>query len=205
MDAALKATQDMKPLDQHILIAAPATVLATRPDVRAAERQVAASISAEDVATAEMFPDISLTALFGLQTATPFSSTPWSLGGTLVQPILNFGRIQSQIDAADAQEKQAFLNYQQTVLEALENMENALSGYVHETSRNVSLTAAVTQTRKASELAKQQYSNGYTSLLDVLVEERNLLDAEASQAASDANLRKDLVNIYTAAGGGWAD
>ncbi|HMK14469.1 MAG TPA: TolC family protein, partial [Burkholderiales bacterium] len=159
---------------------------------------------AKDVATAQLFPTISLTAFFGAQASTPFSATPWGVALNLVQPILNFGRIQSQIDAADAQQKQAFLNYQQTVLEALENMENALSSYLHETTSNASLSAAVVQNRKAVDLAQQQYSNGYTGLLDVLVAQRNLLDAEASQASSDISLRKDLINIYTAAGGGWS-
>lgn len=204
-DALLEPARELKPLDHRILVAAPAKVLAARPDIRAAERRFAASISAKDVASAELFPDISLTALFGGQTATPFSSTPWGIGVALVQPILNFGRIESRIDAADARQTQAFLAYQQTVLEALENMENALSGYGHEASRNAALATGVAQNRRAAELARQQYANGYTSLLDVLVAERNLLDAEAAQAASDTGLRRDLVNIYAAAGGGWSD
>ena len=204
-DALLKTAQDMKPISPHIVIAAPAKVLAARPDIRVAERNFAATISGKDAAKAALFPDISLTALFGAQTASPFSSTPWGLGANLVQPILNFGKLESQIDAADAEQQQAFLNYQQTVLEALENMENALSGYINETTRNASLTTGVEQNRKAADLARQQYTNGYTGLLDVLVAERNLLDAESNQATSDASLRNDLINIYTAAGGGWAD
>jgi NodT family efflux transporter outer membrane factor (OMF) lipoprotein len=204
-DMLLKTASKMKPLDQRVLVAAPARVLATRPDVKAAERQFAASISGKDVAIRELFPNISLTGLFGVQAATPFSSTPWGLGINLIQPILNFGRIESQIDIADAQQKQAFLSYQQTVLEALENMENALSSYMNETIRNASLMNAVTQNRKAVNLAKQQYKNGYVGLLDVLAAERNLLEAEANQAASNATMRKSLVNIYTAAGGGWSD
>jgi multidrug efflux system outer membrane protein len=152
-----------------------------------------------------MFPDISLTALFGAQSATPFSSTPWGLGVNLVQPILNFGRIQGEIDAADARQKAAFANYQKVVLEATENMQNALSSYIHETARNASLSTGVKQNQRADELAQLQYTNGYTGLLDVLVVQRNLLDAEASQAASDASLRTDLVGIYAAAGGGWKD
>lgn len=204
-DALLKDVRKLAPLDHHILIAAPARILAERPDVRAAERRFAAAISATSAARAELFPDISLTALFGVQTATPFGSTPWTVGAGLVQPILNFGRIEAQIDAADARQRQALLNYQQTVLEALENMENALSGYLHETTRNTALTTGLDQNRRAADMALQQYTNGYTGLLDVLVAVRNLLDAEASLAASDASLRNDLVNIYAAAGGGWRE
>lgn len=204
-DALLKTAQALKPLDAGIVVAAPATVLATRPDIRVAERRFAATMSAKEAATAELFPDISLTALFGIQGATGLSATPWGFGANLAQPILNFGRIESQIDAADARQRQAFLNYQQTVLEALGNMEDALSHYLQENVRNASLSAAVGQNRKAEDLARQQYGNGFTSLLDVLVAQRSLLEAEASQAASDASLRKDLVAIYTAAGGGWKE
>ncbi len=205
-NAVLAAPQALRPLDQRILVAAPATVLAVRPDIRAAERRFAASISSKDAATADLFPTISLTAFFGLQGASGVSgATPWGIGAGLIQPILNFGRIESQIDAADSRQRQAFLDYQRTVLEALENMETALSSYVQETARNASLSAAVAQDRRAADLARQQYTNGFTSLLDVLVADRDLLAAEANQAASDANLRKNLVAIYTAAGGGWQD
>jgi multidrug efflux system outer membrane protein len=205
-DEMLKEPQALRPLDQQIVVAAPATVLAVRPDVRAAERRFAASISAKDAATADLFPTISLTAFFGIQGVSGLSgATPWGIGAGLLQPILNFGRIESQIDAADARQRQAFLDYQKTVLEALEDMENALSSYVQETTRNASLSAAVAQDRRAADLARQQYTNGFTSLLDVLVAERDLLAAEANQAASDASLRKNLVAIYTAAGGGWRE
>ncbi|MGO4330414.1 efflux transporter outer membrane subunit [Cupriavidus sp. M-11] len=201
--ATLATAQPWQAIDHGIVVSAPATVLAERPDVRAAERQFAATISARRAAVAELFPNISLTAFFGAQNATPFSSTPWGIGAGLLQPVLNFGRIRSQINAADARQTQAFLSYQQTVLDALEDMENALSGYLNENVRNASLLAGVTQNRKAAELARMQYKYGYVGLLDVLVAERDLLEAESRQATSDADLRKDLVRIFAAAGGGW--
>lgn len=205
-DAALLASlRPLAPLDPRIVTAAPASVLAARPDVRAAERRYAASLSAKDAATAALFPDISLTALFGFQSSSPFDATPWGVGASLAQPVLDFGRIESQIDAADARQKQAFLAYQQSVLDALEDMENALSRYGHEARSGQSLATGVDQNRHAAELARSQYVNGYTGLLDELVAERNLLDAESAQAASDAALRRDLVDIYAAAGGGWEE
>lgn len=204
-DEMMKSAAADSALDPQILISAPAAVLAARPDIRAAERRFAASISASDAATRELFPTISLLGLFGAQDTNTISTTPtWNAGAGLVLPILNFGRIQANIDAADARQQQAFLSYQQTVLESLEDMENALSGYLHETERNASLANAATQNRKAVELAKQRYTSGYNGLLDVLVVERNALDAESNLVASDAMLRKNLVNIYAAAGGGWA-
>ncbi len=203
--ALLAGPNELPPLPASIVVAAPARVLAARPDVRAAERNFAASLSARDAASAQLFPDISLTALFGAQSYTGLHATPWNVGLNLVQPVLNFGRIQSQIDAADARQKGALLAYQQAVLDALQDMENALSRYGYESDRNEALTTGVAQNRRAAELARSQYTNGYAGLLDVLVAERNLLDAESGQATSDANLRRDLVTIYTAAGGGWKE
>ncbi len=205
-DKLLSSLPPLAPLDQSIVVNAPATVLAARPDVRVAERNLAASVSAADVATRELFPDISLTGLFGVQDAPGFfSGRTWSLGAGLTQPILNFGRIQSDIDAANAEQQQAFLNYQKTVLEALEDMENALSAYGQETARNAALHEAAARAEKASALAHDQYRSGYTGLLDVLEAQRDALSAEAAAASSDLILRTDLVAIYTAAGGGWEE
>lgn len=202
-DSVLDALTEPAPLDAAVAIAAPARVLAARPDVRAAERRLAASRSARESAGAELFPDISLSALFGGQSAAGLAATPWGIGLALAQPILDFGRIESRIDAADARQRQAFHAYRGTVLEALEDMENALSRYGHEAARNAALTAGVTSNQRAAALARAQYADGYVGLLDVLVAERGLLEAEAAQAASDAGLRRDLVAVYTAAGGGW--
>jgi multidrug efflux system outer membrane protein len=202
-DASLSAPPLLAPLDATVLVAAPARVLANRPDVRAAERRFAASLSARQAATKELYPTISLTALFGVQDSTAFSTSPWGLSAGLVQPILNFGRIQAQIDGADARQTQAFLAYQETVLEALENMENALSLYLYETRRQHDLDLAAQQNRRSVTLANQQYKSGYSGLLDLLVAQHDALEAESSLAASNAQLRKTLVAIYTAAGGGW--
>src|SRR6185503_8989628 len=164
----------LEPLKAQILIAAPATVLATRPDVRAAERSFAASRSSLEAASKEIYPTVSLTALFGVQDSTLFSgATPWTIGAGLAQPLLNFGRIQAQIDAADARRQQAFLAYQQTVLEALEDMENAITLYLNETSRQGALADAAEQDRRAVALADQQYKAGYSGLLDLLVAQRD--------------------------------
>lgn len=204
-DDFLKKPMTLKPLNQNILIAAPAKTLQTRPDIRVAEREFVASIASTKAAHASVFPNISLTALFGVQETTQFSSTPWNVGAGLVQPILNFGAIQSQIDSANSRQKQAFLNYQQSVLLAIEDMENALSSYLYETKRNTSLTTAMHHTHKEATLAKTYYEAGYTGLLEVLKADKNLLDTELAVTTSEIALRKNLINIYTAAGGGWQD
>ena len=122
---------------------------------------------------------------------------------TIVEPIIDFGRIKAQLNVADAQGQEAFLNYQETVLEAVEEMENDLTSYKNEVVRNELLRDSVKQNRRAADLAQQQFKSGFTGLLDVLVAQGNVLDAESALADSDTALRKDLVNIYTASGGGW--
>ena len=104
---------------------------------------------------------------------------------------------------ADAQGQEAFLSYQETVLEALEDMENDLTAYKNEVVRNELLRASVAQNRRAADLAQRQFKSGFTGLLDVLVAQGNVLEAESALADSDTALRKDLVSIYTASGGGW--
>lgn len=190
-------------LPSQVLVAAPASVLANRPDVRAAERQLAAGAAGTEAATKALYPTISLVGLFGFQDSSLFSMSPWNLAAGLTQPILNFGRIQSSIDSADARQRQAFFTYQQTVLEALEDMENALSSYLNETRRQHQLDLAARQNRRAVELANQQYTAGYSGLLDLLVAQRDELEAESALASSNAQMRKSLVSIYAAAGGGW--
>lgn len=202
-DGLVKPRWPDRPLPSQVLVAAPASVLANRPDVRAAERQLAASAAGTEAATKQLYPTISLVGLFGFQDSSLFSATPWNLAAGLTQPILNFGRIQSSIDAADARQRQALFSYQQTVLEALEDMENALSAYLNETKRQHQLDLAARQNRRAVELANQQYTAGYSGLLDLLVAQRDELEAESALASSNAQMRKSLVSIYAAAGGGW--
>lgn len=204
LDAELAPAQGLPDLKQTVLVAAPAKVLANRPDVRAAERQFAASISAHEAATKEFFPTVSLAGLFGIQDSSYFYARPWSGAASLTTPIFDFGRIEADIDAADARQKQAFLTYQETVLEAVTDMEDALSLYLHDNSRQHDLALAADQNKKAVDLANQQYRAGYSGLLDLLVAQQSELDAESSLATSEAQLRKDLVHIYAAAGGGWA-
>lgn len=203
-DALLAAPAALQPLDPHVLVAAPAAVIANRPDVRAAERAFAASISTASAATRDLFPKINLLGLYGVQDSNALGwAHPWSLGLNLVQPVLDFGRVESEIDLSDAQQKEAFANYQQTVLSALEDMENALTAYLQEMQRNASLQTGVAQNQRAADLAQLQFKNGEIALLDVLVADRNALNAESALAASDTALREDLVHIYAAAGGGW--
>jgi NodT family efflux transporter outer membrane factor (OMF) lipoprotein len=118
-DARLASPSASSLLPTQILVGAPADILANRPDVVAAERLFAAGEKNRMAAVRGMFPKIDLLGFYGFQSSTLYDTNPWSIGVNLVQPILDFGRVSAQIDAADAQAQQAFAAYQQTMLQAL--------------------------------------------------------------------------------------
>lgn len=192
----------------QIVAAAPADILRNRPDIRQAERELAAATAVQGVALAEIYPKISLTSTFGLgsaQTSTLFNgaSKTWSLGTGAVLPILDFGRIRSDIDIADARQEQAFLNYQKTVLNGLKEVENALIAYYQEEARLASIDKEVQSQETATQLIDERYRKGLTSFLNVLDTKRSLYAAQLAQAQSRAKLSTDLIMLYKALGGGW--
>ena len=188
---------------------APADVLRNRPDIRQAERQLAAATAIQGVALSEMYPKISLTSLFGLgskQTSNLLtgSSNTWSLGAGAILPLLDFGRIRSDINIADARQEQAFLTYQKTVLNALKEVENALVAYTQEKERLASVKESVESQKTAAELIDMRYRKGLTSFLNVLDAKRSLYAAQIAEAQSRAALSTDLIVLYKALGGGWS-
>jgi NodT family efflux transporter outer membrane factor (OMF) lipoprotein len=197
------------PVSVHeIVTGAPADILRNRPDIRQAERELAAATAVQGVALAEMFPKISLTSMLGLgssQTSNLFTgaSNTWSLGAGAVLPIFDFGRIRSDIDIADARQEQAFLNYQKTVLNALKEVENALVAYVQEKDRVKLVARSVELQKTAAYLIDERYRKGLISFLSVLDAKRSLYAAQIAQAQSRAALSTDLIVLYKALGGGW--
>ena len=123
------------------MLDAPADIIRRRPDVTEAERNLAAATASQGVAISALYPKISLAALFGLQHASlplaHYNSTQnlWDVGGSVSMPILEFGSIEGQINAANARQVQAFHQYRQTVLTALGDVETDLSNLAEETRR----------------------------------------------------------------------
>ena len=155
-----------------------------------------------------MFPKISLTSMLGLgssQTSNLLvsASKTWSLGAGALLPVLDFGRIRADIDIADAQQEQAFLNYQKTVLNGLKEVENALVAYTQEKKRLQSVNDSVKSQELATKLIDERYRKGLTSFLNVLDAKRSLFAAQIAQAQSRAALSTDLIVLYKAIGGGW--
>jgi NodT family efflux transporter outer membrane factor (OMF) lipoprotein len=196
------------PVPPEIPVGLPSDLLRRRPDVRRAERQLAAATARVGQATADLFPKFSITGALGLDSTKPkhlldWNSRYWALSPGISWPIFDAGRIRANIDVQDEVRQQAYANYQQTVLNALKDVEDSLSSYRTEQLRNQALTDAVDAARQAVDLAKQQYNQGVTDFLTVLDAERAEFAAEDSLAQSDQTISTDLVSLYKALGGGW--
>lgn len=192
----------------RVVVGLPSDLLLRRPDVRQAERRLAAATAAIGVATADLYPKISLTGAFGLDSLSSadflkWESRAWSLGPSIRWPIFAGGRIRAQIEVQNAQQEQALASFEKSVLAALEEVENALVAYLREGDRRRSLDEAVVANRQAVEVADDLYKKGLTSFIDVLDAQRALYLSQADLARSQADVTLDLVLLYKALGGGW--
>ena len=192
----------------QVPVGLPSDLLRRRPDVRRAERDLAAATANIGVQTAELFPKFSLTGVGGFQS---FSASDWfsaggkywSAGPSVTWRILDYGRVHSQIKAAGAQADQSLATYEKTVLMALEDVENALVAYANEQTRYRALSDAVTANRHSLELAEERYRGGLTDFLSVLDAQRSLYQTEDQLANSQGAVSVSLVALYKALGGGW--
>jgi outer membrane protein, multidrug efflux system len=186
----------------------PSDLLRRRPDIRGAEREIAAATARVGVATADLFPKFSITGTSGLESVNTGdfflgTSRMWTVGPSMTWPIFEAGRVRANIAVRNAQEEQALLTYRKTVLTALAEVENALVSYSKERSRHRALAAAALDFKLSATLAQERYEEGYGSYLDILEAQRSLYTAQDSLAQSDQQLIDDLIAIYKALGGGW--
>lgn len=186
----------------------PSDLLRRRPDIRRAERQLAAATANVGVAVADLFPRFSLTGSLGLESnkfknTFNYGSRFYSIGPSVSWPILDFGRIRSNIDVQNALQQQALLTYQKTVLTGLQEVDDSLVTYAKEQDRRQALEAAVDADQRAVDLAKDLWRNGLTDFLQVLTAEQNLFIVQNQLAQSQTAVSTDLVALYKALGGGW--
>jgi multidrug efflux system outer membrane protein len=192
----------------EVPVGLPSDLLRRRPDVRRAERQIAAATARVGVATAELFPKFTLTGTLGFDATklthiADWSSRFYSLGPGVSWPIFTAGRIRANIRVQNEAEQQALIGYHQTVLVALRDVEDALVVYSREQQRRKSLSDAVAAERQAVDLANQQYAQGVVDFLTVLETQRSLYGAEDALVQSDERISANLVALYKALGGGW--
>lgn len=186
----------------------PSELLERRPDVRVAEQQLAAQTARIGVAEAIRFPSLSLTGTLGLASddLSGFISSDnktWGLSAGLIAPVFNAGRNKRRVEVEVARTEQALLNYEQTVLQALREVEDTLVG-VH--SYELEVQARENQRKAATSaamLSRARYNGGVTSYLEVLESERSLFKAELLASSTHREQLVSYVTLYKALGGGW--
>jgi NodT family efflux transporter outer membrane factor (OMF) lipoprotein len=205
---SLAAPQPIPVTPREVAVGVPADALAQRPDVRRAERALAAETARLGVATANAYPNLNALGSIGLEALTP--SALWragaataSLAATATQTVFAGGQIVGAIQAQDAVREQALAQYQATVLAALGEVENALVAYAQEQDRRQALADGAAAAERALSLAQDQYGSGLIDFQVVLDAQRSLYLLQDQLAASEGQVTSNLIRLYKAIGGGW--
>lgn len=204
----LTPPQELPELPKIVAISDPATLLRRRPDIRVAERQLAASTALVGVAVADYFPKVTFTGNFTYAAAQPsnLGSSPsrsYVIGPGISWAAFDLGRVQAQVAQARARNDVALATYEKTVLGALEETENALVTHARDRDSLAHVAAAANASATAARLARTRYEGGYVDFLEVLDAERTQLEAEDRLAQSRTETATSLIAVYKALGGGW--
>lgn len=186
----------------------PADLLRQRPDVRAAERRLAAQTARIGIATADLYPRLSLTGFFGSDALDvddfgSGDSATWGIGLPIRWSLFQGGRIRRRIEAEEARTDAAHRRYEQIVLLAIEDVESSLAAWSNERERLDRLREAVDASQRAVEMVRTQYVSGLTNFQNVLDTERSLFRIQDQLAESEGGQVRALVGVYRALGGGW--
>lgn len=208
LHASLSASASPLDMPSRLAIGIPADMLRRRPDIRAAERRIAAETARLGSAGAALYPAFQLSGSLGLDALTVSAlarsgAAGSSLLAALSAPIFNGGRLRQQVRLQDTVRDQALLNYQKILLTALEDVENALVALGNSEQRIAALSIAVDSAGSAALLARHQYSAGLIDFLSVLSTERALLTVEDLLADARSDAIVALIALYKAMGGGW--
>ncbi len=205
----LKTLRPIPVTPLEIAVGVPADTLRQRPDIRMAERELAAQTARVGVATADLYPKFTLTGSIGLESVSmgDFLTTAgrmWSIGPGFSWNIFDAGAIRQNIEVQSALQDQALIQYESAILDALEEVENALTAYAEEQQHRETLIASTDAARKAFRLAQDRYESGLVDFSTVLETQRSLLSFEDERAQSDGTVVSNLVRLYKALGGGWS-
>jgi outer membrane protein, multidrug efflux system len=208
LNALLVPSAPQPVLPESISIGTPEQLLRRRPDVRVAERQLAAATARIGVAVGDLFPKVTVTGTFGYQAASFASlgdgqTRAYSFGPSISWPAFDLGRVLARVSFARAQTDTALARYQGAVLNALEDTERSLITSARTRARMDALQRAATASDKAADLARQRFAGGLIDFLEVLDAERTALSAELLLSQGRTDAATSLVAVYKALGGGW--
>jgi outer membrane protein TolC len=198
---------------RQVAVGIPADLLRRRPDIRSAEYKAVAQCAQIGVATADLLPAFSLSGSFGYSATNvgAFSlSDMWDyrartggMGPSFQWNILNYGRIINNIRAQDARFQETLLSYQDTVLRAQREVENALIAFINSQRRAQFLAGSCAAAKRSLDLAVLQYQQGITDFTTVLTAEQELLTQQNNLVVTQGDISQNLVSLYRAFGGGW--
>lgn len=209
LQATLSERQPLPVVPPQFVSSVPAEVMRRRPDIRRAERRLAAQTAQVGVATAALYPSLSLSGSIGVTAASASDLIADGiesnrLGLSVNVPIFRGGALRQNIKVQNALVDQALASYEATVLTAYEEVENGLTQWVNEQLRHAALIDAVDSARIARDLALAQYNSGLVDFQTVLSADQQLIATEDALAVSDGEVAANLIRLYRAFGGGWS-
>jgi NodT family efflux transporter outer membrane factor (OMF) lipoprotein len=203
----LKKPGMLPALPGRIRAGLPIDLLRRRPDIAEAERELASATAFIGVATADLFPQVAVTAAGGRQTGiTPLTINPiWSVGPAIAAPLLDFGRLDAVVEKADFRTRELLFNYKQTVLNAVREVDTAVDAYAAQQDRLRHLADALAAARKAVTLATERFDRGLTDSLNVIDAQRQEYEIEQQYVSAQESAAAQFVTLYKSLGAGWED
>ena len=206
--AELETAAPIPPVPPRVPVGVPSELARRRADIREAEAQLHAATATVGVAVAAFYPRVTLTGALNFDALSPrdlgfWSAAAYSFGPSISVPIFQGGQLRGQLQLNEARQQESAVNYQRTVLQAWQDVDNALTAYAAEQRKHDALERSVGSYQRALTLARQQYANGLQTFLNVLDAERSLFSARSQLVSSTTSVSSDLVQLYNALGGGW--
>lgn len=208
LDEQLRKPAPIPKLPKTIIGTMPRDIVRQRPDIRRAERQLAAATAEIGVATSELYPRLTLNGNFAFTAASgsllTYNAQGWSFGPSLSWNVFSGGRIRSNIKIQEANAEAARASYEATVLGALSEVETSLSGYAHEGKRMNYLQKSVNASSRSVDLVQAAYDAGLADFQNVLDAQRTLFEQQDSKAESQGERVIRFIDVTRAMGGGWS-
>ncbi|MGC9196015.1 MAG: efflux transporter outer membrane subunit [Syntrophobacteraceae bacterium] len=204
----LKVPGMIPALPTKIDVGIPLNLLRRRPDIRQAENELGAATARIGVATAELFPQLVMTGAAGYQNqgfgiSPNLTTSIWSLGPSISAPVLDFGTLDALVEIADYRTRELLANYKQTVLNAVMQVDTAVSTYNAEQDQLLNLETALVASRASVRLASQRYNRGLIDALNVIDAERQQYTLEEQYVSATQVAAEQFIALYRALGGGW--
>jgi NodT family efflux transporter outer membrane factor (OMF) lipoprotein len=208
--AELSPAVALPPSPPQVPAGLPSDLLRRRPDIRAAERNLAAATADIGVATADLYPSFSLSASPALVSTTlgkllDWGSRAFSAGPSMTWPFLNGGRTRATIDVRNAQQEQALVAYRKTILVALQDVEDSLTAIDNDQRQLSALQDSLASAKRAEKISRDRYAGGLVTYSDVLQAQATRISLEGQVIQTKGAQARDTVALYKALGGGWPE